>query len=38
VLTEFMHSPEGRVECVNEHLDKTWLSTLGDLLPNRFDL
>ncbi|MFT4654017.1 MAG: cytidine deaminase [Kangiellaceae bacterium] len=38
VLTEFMHSADGPVECVNETLDKTWSSTLGDLLPNRFDL
>lgn len=38
VLTEFMQSADGRVECVNEKVDKTWLSTLGDLLPNRFVL
>lgn len=38
VITEFMDSPHGPVECVNEALDKAWLSTLGDLLPNRFDL
>ena len=38
VLTEFMHCADGPVECVNETLDKTWSSTLGDLLPNRFDL
>jgi cytidine deaminase len=38
VLTEFMHSPNGNVECVTEDLSKTWHCTLGELLPNRFDL
>jgi cytidine deaminase len=38
VLSEFMDSPDGPVECVNESLDKTWRSTLGELLPNRFEL
>jgi cytidine deaminase len=38
VITEFMQFPQGLVECVNENLDKKWSSTLGDLLPNRFDL
>lgn len=38
VLTEFMQFPDGLVECVNETLDKTWTSSLGELLPNRFEL
>jgi cytidine deaminase len=38
VLSEFMCDPQAPVECVNESLDKTWSSTMGDLLPNRFDL
>jgi cytidine deaminase len=38
VLTEFMQSPEGLVECVTESCDKTWLTTLGELLPNSFNL
>jgi cytidine deaminase len=38
VLTEFMQTPSAPVICVNESLDKTWSSTLGELLPNRFDL
>ena len=38
VLTEFMSQPQGLVECVNESQTKTWRSTLGELLPNRFDL
>lgn len=38
VVTEFMGDPQGRVKCVNEDCDKTWQSTLGELLPNRFDL
>lgn len=38
VLTEFMLADNGLVECVNEAQTKTWKSTLGELLPNRFDL
>lgn len=38
VLTEFMDAPSAPVTCVNESLDKTWSSTMGELLPNRFDL
>ena len=38
VLTEFMQSPSAPVTCVNESRDKTWSSTMGELLPNRFDL
>lgn len=38
VLTEFMQTPSAPVTCVNEKIDKTWSSTLGELLPNRFDL
>jgi cytidine deaminase len=38
VLTEFMQKPNAPVTCVNENLDKTWSSTLGELLPNRFEL
>lgn len=38
VLSEFMHNPSDPVLCVNENLDKKWKSTLGDLLPNRFEL
>lgn len=38
VLTEFMQTPNAPVTCVNEKIDKTWSSTLGELLPNRFEL
>lgn len=38
VITEFMQIPSAPVCCVNQKRDKTWSSTLGELLPNRFDL
>jgi len=38
VLSEFMLTPSAPVTCVNEALDKTWSSTMGELLPNRFNL
>ena len=38
VLTEFMHAPSAPVTSVNESMDKIWSSTMGELLPNRFDL
>ncbi len=38
VLTEFMQDQDGSVICNTQNLDKTWRSTLGQLLPNRFDL
>ncbi len=38
VVTEFMQDPSAPVLCVNKTLSKNWKSTLGDLLPNRFDL
>lgn len=38
VVTEFMQDTNAPVFCVNEAQDKDWHSTLGQLLPNRFDL
>ncbi|AEP28587.1 cytidine deaminase [Brumicola nitratireducens] len=38
VVTEFMQDPVAPVLCVNKALNKSWESTLGELLPNRFDL
>lgn len=38
VLTEFMHNPNNPVVCVNETLDHCWQGTMGELLPQRFDL
>jgi len=38
VVTEFMQDPNAPVLCVNKALSKDWNSTLGALLPNRFDL
>jgi cytidine deaminase len=38
VLSEFMKHEHGPVLCVTEDLQKEWRSTLGQLLPNRFDL
>lgn len=38
VLTEFMQNEDGPVVCVTQDLEKKWYSTLGQLLPNRFDL
>lgn len=38
VVTEFMQEPSAPVLCVNHELSKDWKSTLGALLPNRFDL
>ncbi|MFQ3248520.1 cytidine deaminase [Glaciecola sp.] len=38
VVTEFMQDEQAPVLCVNEALNKEWKSTLGHLLPNRFDL
>lgn len=38
VVTEFMQDSSAPVLCVNETLSKVWHSTLGSLLPNRFDL
>ena len=38
VVTEFMQDEQAPVLCVNEALSKEWKSTLGHLLPNRFDL
>jgi cytidine deaminase len=38
VVTEFMGEANGPVTCVDESCDKVWESTLGQLLPNRFDL
>lgn len=38
VVTEFMGAPSAPVLCINERQDQRWQSTLGELLPNRFDL
>ena len=38
VVTEFMGNVDGPVKCVNQAGTETWESTLGQLLPNRFDL
>lgn len=38
VVTEFMQDPSAPVLCVNKALSKHWKSTLGELLPNRFNL
>lgn len=38
VVTEFMQDAEAPVLCVNNALSKDWHSTLGRLLPNRFEL
>ena len=38
VVTEFMADAGGQVLCVNEAGDKQWQSTLGQLMPNRFEL
>ncbi len=38
VVTEFMQDKNAPVLCVNKALSKHWNSTLGELLPNRFDL
>ena len=38
VVTEFMGEPNGPVMCVNQAGTEKWESTLGQLLPNRFDL
>ncbi|MBF7073469.1 cytidine deaminase [Glaciecola sp. MH2013] len=38
VVTEFMGDVDGPVHCVNESCEKSWKTTLGQLLPNRFDL
>jgi cytidine deaminase len=38
VVTEFMQDPQAPVLCVNQAQDKDWHSTMGELLPNRFNL
>lgn len=38
VVTEFMADPAAPVLCVNEKNDQRWESSIGKLLPNRFDL
>ncbi|MDT0595731.1 cytidine deaminase [Glaciecola petra] len=38
VVSEFMSAQSGLVYCVNESLEKDWISDLASLLPNRFDL
>lgn len=38
VVTEFMHDTDAPVLCVNQALSKNWESSLGNLLPNRFNL
>jgi cytidine deaminase len=38
VVTEFMRDEQAPVLCVNEALSQDWKSTLGQLLPNRFNL
>jgi cytidine deaminase len=38
VVTEFMGQVDGPVMCVNQAGTEVWESTLGQLLPNRFDL
>ena len=38
VVTEFMQDPIAPVLCVNKAESKQWESTLGELLPNRFNL
>ena len=38
VVTEFMQKADAPVFCTNEDESKKWTSTLGQLLPNRFDL
>ncbi|WP_395338460.1 cytidine deaminase [Ningiella sp. W23] len=38
VVTEFMHDADAPVFSSNVSQSKTWQSTLGELLPNRFDL
>lgn len=38
VVCEFMDDPSNSVVCINQTLDKKWISTMGELLPNRFDL
>ena len=38
VVTEFMLNGAAPVLCLNHGLDKQWRSTIGELLPNCFDL
>lgn len=38
VVTEFIDHPDDPVLCIDQHNSKQWKSTLGALLPNRFDL
>jgi cytidine deaminase len=38
VVTEFMAQQDAPVLCLNHQEDKQWRSTLGELLPKRFDL
>lgn len=38
VVTEFMLNGAAPVLCLNHDLNKQWRSTIGELLPNRFDL
>jgi cytidine deaminase len=38
VVTEFMQDQAAPVLCINEASTKDWKSTLGQLLPNRFEL
>lgn len=38
VVTEFMQQSDAPVLCINQAGNKQWHSTLGELLPNRFDL
>jgi len=38
VVTEFMQDAASPVLCVNEQNTEAWSSTIGDLLPNSFNL
>lgn len=38
VVTEFMQDPKAPVLCLNHSHDQRWESSIGELLPNRFDL
>lgn len=38
VVSEFMNEPTAKVLCVNQQQNQKWESSIGELLPNRFDL